>query len=211
MSSLYTDQDIILNQDGSINKRSRAVQSGEIKFCIDGKVDKRCKAIREGKLILDSNGNVDSTKMGISNRVNPDELGTSVLRHPNEQRKYREQSRSTNKDEQHASHVIDLEVAKAILSTKPGTHLTEERLHEDMKPLNQILRMRSIETNLNYDKDIAQRIIQMVRGEKITVTRGLEGKINQMKDAMNRIPQEQMNPSLQYIKNKLNDLSKQCH
>lgn len=57
---IYTNDDLILNQDGTINQNSRAVRSGDIKFCKDGKIDKRCSAIRQRKIILDSNDQVDS-------------------------------------------------------------------------------------------------------------------------------------------------------
>ena len=209
--SLYTEDDIILNQDGTINRTSKAVRSNEILFTQDGKVDKRCSAFRNGKILLDSEGNIDSEKMGLKIRMNPGDMSTKTLRHPYEQQKYREKSRSTQKDQKQACHKIDLDVARELLSTKPGTHLSEERLHEEMKPLNELLRMRNIETNLVYDKEMARQIIELYRGERtVAVSRALSNKIMQMKDAIDSIPSEKMNGSLNWIKRELDEVSKKC-
>lgn len=208
---LFTDQDIMLNQDGTVNRNSKAVKSGAICFKGDGSIDRRCSAHRNGNIILDSNDQIDSAAMGLSKRVNPEEISTEVIRSPYEQQKYRNESRSTQKDRKQACHIIDLEVARAILATKSGPHLTEEQLHKDMKPLNTLLRMRSTETNQTTDKYMAQQIIQLYKGErKEPITRALSNKITQMHEALKSIQKDQLNSSLLYLKNEMVNLHQQC-
>ena len=67
--------------------------------------------------------------------------------------------------------------------------------------------MRLTETNQVYDKDMANRIIDLHDGKDVPITRGLEQKINQMKTLMDNIPQSEMNPSLEWIKNEFHKLA----
>ena len=210
---LFTDEDIILNQDGTVNRNSKAVKSGAISFKGNGSIDRRCSAYRNGNIILDSNDQIDSAAMGLSRRVNPEEISTEVIRSPYEQQKYRNESRSTQKDQKQACHIIDLEVARAILATKPGPHLTEEQLHKDMKHLIRIIpSFHSFhETNQTTDKYMAQQIIQLYKGErKEPITRALSNKIAQMHGALNSIQNDQLNPSLLHLKKEKTRLYQKC-
>ena len=89
--------------------------------------------------------------------------------------------------------------------------MTEQRLHDDLKPLNELLRMRNAETNLTYDNDMAQKIINLIQGEEVVITRGMVNKINQMEDAINSIPDDKLNPSLKWIMTKLNSVAKRVN
>lgn len=71
--------------------------------------------------------------------------------------------------------------------------------------------MRSVETNLSYDKDMTQKIISLIRNEQITISIGMENKMNHMKNAINSVPDIKLNSSLKWIKSKLNDLSNKVH
>lgn len=51
------------------------------------------------------NGLVDLNKMKLDQRINPNKMSTNVLRHQDEQNKYRQKSRSINKDSQHANQL----------------------------------------------------------------------------------------------------------
>lgn len=66
--SVMTESDIILNKDGTVNRNSKAVRSGEIRLRQDGKIDQRCSAYRQGRLILTSDGNPDAQAMHLTRR-----------------------------------------------------------------------------------------------------------------------------------------------
>ena len=206
--SLMTNEDIILNGDGTINANSRAVRSGEILLRNDGEIDMGSQAVRSGRVILKSDGKIDAASMNISRRENPANLRTSVIRDKYAQQKYRKNSQSPYKDDMQVCHIIDLEVTTKLLGSKPGPHLTDAQLREQLKPITSVyLTMRPTEINQGYDKDMAKRIIALHNGENVTVTRGLAEKINQMKEVMDNIPQHEMNPSLEWIKNEFHKLA----
>lgn len=69
-----------MNQNGTINRNSRAIRSGEVKLCKDGKVDKRYSAFRQGKIVIDSNGLVDLNKMKLDQRINSNEMSTMAIK-----------------------------------------------------------------------------------------------------------------------------------
>lgn len=203
-SSFVTD--IIPNTDGTINRGSAAVRRGDIIVRADGKVDKRSAAVRQGRLILDLDGNPAWEVMGISRRVD-DSISTNDIRSPASQRKYREESRSTHKDEKDVCHYMGLGVGLKCLESKPGVKPTVERLRSDLEPLNSALnyRMKLRSTNLGSDKDFDRRIIQILDGEDVPMTRGFAARINQIKDVLDSIPADQLNASLNHIKRVFND------
>lgn len=53
--------------------------------------------------------------------------------------------------------------------------------------------------NPDNDHAMAQRIIQLFHGENIKRTRSLDEKILKMIDALHSIPQNDMNPTINYI------------
>lgn len=205
--SLFTKEDIVLNQDGTINKNSRAVKSGDIKFNEDGTIDKRCSAYRQGKIVVGSNGQLDNSVMNLPERLNTSDLSTKDIRDNYSQQKYREESRSTQKDKKQVAHITDLEVMMSLLENKPGPHLTKEQLKEALKPISTRYRMRLTETNQGYDRDMAQRIIdyhdKYIRNfadvEDVRVTRGLENKVNQMIQCAKEIPESERNASTNWV------------
>ena len=175
-SRLYDSTYISLNKDGSLSRRSRAVKSGDITFNHKGKIDSNCRAVRLGYLILDQKGNPDITvHTDLNIPKNPGDYKTSVYRHPYEQQKFRKETHCTN--DYDASHIVDLEVARAILKKKQDLYLTASELHAAMKPLNKLLELRPRNVNRankdNPDNDhaMAQRIIRLLNGENVRRTR----------------------------------------
>ena len=138
-------------------------------------------------------------------------IKASDIRDPYEQKKYREKSRSTQKDKKDVCHIIDLEVAAKCLQSKPGPKLDLKELKEQMKPINQKYRMRLTETNQGFDRDMAKRICKLLDGEDMMITRNLEKKINQMVKNIDSISKEDKNPSINWISKKLHEIQdKHC-
>ena len=211
---LYSSSDVKLNKDGSVSRRSRAVKSGDITFTSEGRIDPNCRAVRYGRLILDKRGNINQkVHSDLEIRKNPGDYKTSVYRNQYEQKKFRKENHCT--DEYDASHIVDLEIAQAILKNKKGLYMTESELHNDMKPLNKLLELRPKSVNRanreNPDNDhaMAQRIIRLLNGEKVPRTRALDDKIVNMIDAIHSIPSYEMNPTIQYILYRLEQIKPQ--
>jgi len=201
----------VLTQNHEIDKSSSACKRGDIFFTQSGEIDKRCAAVCGGHILFTSDGKLDYQAMGISERKNPKDVSTSAYRDPSSQVRHRKESRSKYLKEKEACHIVDLSVCKKFLSSKPGRHSTEEQLHENLKPLNELLRMRSKETNRKLDVDMAKRIEDLYDGKNVRVTRGMENRINFMCDAIDSIPEEKMNGDLKWIQTQLHFLkSKYC-
>jgi len=95
---------------------------------------------------------------------------------------------------------------KKLLSSKPGRHSSESELHENMKPLNEKLRMRLTETNRKVDPDLAKRIGELYDGQEVRVTRAMKNRIELMCKTIDSIETERMNGDLQWIKDQLHYL-----
>ncbi|KAK8895122.1 hypothetical protein M9Y10_023564 [Tritrichomonas musculus] len=211
-SFLYNSSNLRLNQDGTIDKSSKAVKSGDISFNPDGSVDRNCKAIRLGYLHLNSIGNPDlSIHKDLEIPKNPGQHKTKVYRDSYQQKKFRKE---VNCPKDHdASHIVDLELAREILKSKPGRHPSEESLRQSMKPLNKLLEARPASVNRpnpsNPDNDhaMALRIMKLIHGERVVRTRALDEKILQMRSALQSIPPEEMNPQIKFILKEIEKIS----
>lgn len=213
-NKLYTSSDIKLNRDGSISRRSRAVKSGQITFNEHGKIDRNCEAVRLGFLVLNQKGKPDlNVHKDLEIPKNPGDYKTSVYRNQYEQQKFRKETKCPN--DYDASHIIDLELARAILKSKRGLYLTASELHEKMKPLNKLLEQRpryvnrANKENPENDHAMTQRIIELLNGQNIRRTRALDEKILQMIDALYSIPRKEMNPQIKYILDQLERIKPQ--
>lgn len=203
-NELYNSSDIKLTQKGTIDRSSKAVKLGDILFNADGTVDRHSYAVLTGRLVLNSEGNPDtSIHTDIQIPKNPGEYKTSVYRDKYQQKKFRKETNCPK--DYDASHIVDLELARDILKSKPGRHPTEAELRQSMKPLNKLLEAspqnvnRQNKSNPENNRESAQRIIKIIRGEYIIRTRALDQKIIQMKEALHSIPQDEMNPQIKYI------------
>lgn len=209
----FDSTDFRYTQDGKISMSSRAVKSGEILLKSDGTVDRRCSAVRRENLVLNDKGMPDQTVHNVEIPKNPGEYSTSVYRDKNSQKKFRKENNLPNDHD--ASHIIDLEVAKAILAKKPGPHLSEKDLREAVKPINSLLESRPVSVNRansgnpDNDHDMAQRIIKLVKGEKTPITRALTNKLEQMSSAIKTIPTDKRNGSIDFIEKTINQLIKE--
>ena len=211
---LYDSTNIILNKDGSVSRRSRAVKSGDVTFDYHGKIDPNCKAVRYGYLILNQYGNPDiQFHRDLEIPKNPGDYRTSVYRHPYEQQKFRKENQCSN--DYDASHIVDLEIARAILKMNPNLYLTASELHSAMKPLNKLLEMRprsvnrANKKNPENDHAMAQRIIRILQGENVRRTRNLDDKILRMIEALHSIPSNEMNYVIKYILDRLESIKPQ--
>ncbi|OHT12624.1 hypothetical protein TRFO_03662 [Tritrichomonas foetus] len=139
------------------------------------------------------------------------DIRTSDIRDPYQQKKYRAESKSKYKDEKEACHIVDLQVALKCIENRPGEKLSKQQLKEEMKPINELLRMRLKETNRGYDKDMADRICDLLDNKDNRVTRGVQNKIEQMVEAMNSIPANERNNTTDWVSQRLTQLKeKHC-
>lgn len=203
-TEIYNSSDIRLNQNGTIDRSSKAVKSGDILFNQDGTVDKRSKAVIAGRLFLDSNGNPDiKVHTDLEIPKNPGDHKTTVYRDRYQQTKFRKETNCPQ--DYDASHIVDLELAREILKSKPGRHPTEAELRQAMKPLNKLLeaRPKSInrlnKENPDNDRSMAQRIIKIIHGENVIRTRLLDQKLVQMKEALHSIPENELNSQIKFV------------
>ena len=207
----YTDSDIVLNQDLSINKNSSAVKRGEITFNADNTIDRNCLAVKSGKLVLTASGEIDNNIMQLSKRSNPMDLPTSAIRDPYEQQKLRQRTKSVCLEKKQASHVFGCYPELQLLSNKRGTHLTEEKLKEALKPLTDQMRMKSRESNQILDKKNENLIVRHHRGESVPITRSYTHYLDVVANAFDKVDPKDWNPTINHLHNEVIKLQKEAH
>ena len=200
----YDSSDFHFNQDGSVSKASKAVKSKDIILNEDGTVNRRSPAVLRGNLVLTSEGNPDRRVHQVEIPINPSEYSTADYRQKSYQQKFRREN-NVPKDYD-VSHIVDLELVKNILGSKPGPHLSKEQLREDLKPINELLEARpatvnrSNPDNPDNDRDMARRIFALIKGDRtIRVKRALKKIVIEMIEALQSIPPGKMNNTIQYV------------
>ena len=196
---------------GKVMKDCLAVRKGEVILDAFGMVDKRSAAVKRGTLKILESGYVDPDCEAYKSqeKVSQRRIHTEEIRDRSKQSAFRRANNMVGKDCE-ASHVVDLEVAVAIVPSlvPPDAKITE--VCDKLRPLNdpKLLRNESFEQNRKKNPEIAHKIINLHRGKEEKPSPEVKERLLDMANSLDTLDKIDKNDLILKLQARFIELSK---